>query len=76
MTDYTRVIEKLNEHGLRWNDVDRILLNPDTYQDFKERASFTTSTYETNNAPAVRETTGQEAIVYVSNNGIEVTIEL
>jgi len=76
MSDYQKVIDKLQENNLSWKEVDRILLNPDTYEQFKERASFDTSNYATTDAPAVRETTGQEYIMYVAENGMEVTIEL
>lgn len=76
MTDYQKVIDKLQENNLRWNDVDRILLNPDTYEEFKARSSFESSNYATTDAPAVRETTGQECIKYVAENGMMVTIEL
>ena len=74
---YQKVIDKLQENGLRWNDVDQIHLNPETYRDFRQRASDkVTSNYATTDAPAVRETTGQEKIIYVSDNGMEITIKL
>jgi hypothetical protein len=76
MTDYQKVIDKLQENNLSWNDVDRIHLNPDTYEQFQERASFKTSNYATDDSPAVRETQGQECIKYVAENGMMVTIEL
>ena len=73
---YQRVVDKIQENDLSWNDIDRILLNPDTYEEFQSRASFETSTYQTNDAPAVRETTKQEQIIYVAENGMQVTINL
>ena len=76
MTDYQRVVDKIQENNLSWNEIDRILLNPDTYEQFKERASFDTSNYATSDKPAVRETQGQECIKYVSEGGMMVTIEL
>ncbi len=76
MTAYQKVIDTIQENNLSWKDIDRIHLNPDTYEQFKERASFKTSNYATNDAPAVRETNGQECIKYVANNGIMVTVVL
>lgn len=76
MTAYQKVIDKIQENNLSWNEIDRILLNPDTYEEFKSRASFETSNYSTDDKPAVRETDGQECIKYVSENGMMVTIEL
>lgn len=76
MSDYQNVIDTIQQHNLSWNEIDRILLNPDTYEQFKQRASFDSSNYATNDKPAVRETTGQEKIVYVSEGGSLVNIEL
>ena len=76
MTDYQKVIDKIQENNLSWNEIDRILLNPDTYEQFRERSSFDTSNYATTDAPAVREVEGQECIKYVAENGMMVTIEL
>ena len=76
MTKYQKVIDAIKENDLSWKDIDRIQLNPDTYEQFTERASFNTSNYATNDAPAVRKTSGQECIKYVANNGIMVTVVL
>jgi hypothetical protein len=73
---YQNVVDKIQENNLSWNDIDRILLNPDTYKEFQERASFDTTDHYTGNAPAVRETDGKEQIIYVSPNGMEVTINI
>ena len=76
MTDYQNVIDAIEKHNLSWKDIDRIELNPDTYEDFQARANFKTSNYATNDSPAVRETQKQEKIVYVSDGGSLVTVEL
>lgn len=77
MSEYQRVIDALQENDLSWTDVDQILLNPESYEDFMERASTeVTANHRTGEAPAVRETTGQEKIVYVADNGMSITIEL
>lgn len=76
MSDYQNVIDKIQQHNLSWNEIDRILLNPDTYEQFRQRSSFDSSNYATNDKPAVRETEGQEKIVYVSEGGSLVSIEL
>jgi len=76
MSDYQKVIDKIQENNLSWNDIDRIHLNPNTYEQFQERASFETSNYATSDAPAVRPTKKDEKIVYVNKQGIEVTIKL
>lgn len=70
------MVDKIQENNLSFNEIDRILLNPDSYEEMQERASFNVADHYTSDAPAVRETSGQEKIVYVSSNGIEVTIEL
>lgn len=76
MSDYQRVIDAIQTHNLSWQDIDRIELQAETYADFVERASFNTSNYATNDSPAVRETNGDEQIVYVSEDGSLVTISL
>lgn len=76
MSDYQRVIDAIKTHNLSWKDIDRIELNPDTYEQFQERSSFDSSNYATNDNPAVRETMKQEKIVYVSEGGSLVNIEL
>lgn len=73
---YDRVIDAIQENDLSWSEIDRILLNPDTYQEMQERASFDIADHYTSDRPAVRETDGQEKIVYVSKSGVEMTIEL
>lgn len=76
MSDYQRVIDAIQDNSLSWQDIERIELDATTYDDFVERSSFETSNHSTSAHPAVRETTGQEKIVYVTDGGIEVTIEL
>lgn len=75
---YNRVIDALTEHDLSWTDVDRIELNADTYAEFESRSSFKqgSKSETTTDKTAVRRTTGQERIVYVSDGGMEVTIEI
>jgi hypothetical protein len=73
---YDRVVDKIQENNLSWSEIDRILLNEDTYEEMQKRASFDIADHYTSDRPAVRETDGQEKIVYVSKTGIEVTIEL
>jgi hypothetical protein len=73
---YQKVIDKIQENNLSWNDIDRIELHEDTYEDFADRASFDTSDHFTQDAPAVRVTKKEEKIVYVSDNGMQVTINL
>lgn len=76
MTSYQNVIDKIRQNNLSWDEIDRILLNSDNYEEMQDRASFQTSNYATNDAPAVRKTGGDEKIVFVAANGAEVTIEL
>jgi len=73
---YSRVIDALQEHELSWGDIDRIELNEETYNEFRERSSKPRSNYSTTDAPAVRETHGVEQIVYTNNAGVLETIEL
>jgi len=73
---YENVIDAINEHSLSWDEIDRILLNPDTYEEMQERASFVIADHYTSDKPAVREVDGRERIVYVSKSGVEVSIEL
>lgn len=65
---YDRVVDAINEHDLSWNDIDRILLNEQAYNEFCER-NARSSNYATTDVPAVRETTGQEKIVYIGPDG-------
>jgi hypothetical protein len=76
MSNYQKVIDALQQHDLSWSELDRLELHSDTYEDFQERSSFPTSNYATNDSPAVRETKQEEKIVYVSEGGSLVTIEL
>lgn len=73
---YTKLREAIQENNLSWSEIDRILLNPENYREVQKNASFELSNYATNNSPAVRQTDGQEKLVYVAENGIEVTIIL
>lgn len=73
---YQKVIDAIAENNLAWTEVDRILLNSDTFEELQERSSFDVSDHYTSDAPAVREVDGQEKLIYVSETGIEVTVEL
>lgn len=73
---YRDVIEAIQRNGLDWEDIDRIHLNRDTYDEFQDRASFDMSNYATTEKPAVRLTRGQEEIIYVDDNGIPKTLSL
>jgi len=72
---YSKVTDAIQEHGLSWNEIDRILLNEEAYKEFHERDARS-SNYATTDAPAVRHTTGQEKIVYIDNKGYLSEIEL
>lgn len=74
MSNYQKVIDAINENNLKWEDIDRIQLNPETYADFQERSSF--NKIKSENHPAIRKTNEEECIKYVSKNGMMVTIEL
>jgi hypothetical protein len=65
---YEKVTEAIQEHGLSWNEIDRILLNEEAYEEFHETGAES-SNYATTDTPAVRHTTGQEKIVYIDNKG-------
>lgn len=65
---YSDVTDVLEQKGISWNDIDRIFLNEDAYDEFHEM-DVESSNYSTNNVPAVRHTTGQEKIVYIDNKG-------
>jgi hypothetical protein len=73
---YNKVRDAIQDNNLSWKEIDRILLNPDSYEELQNRASFDVSDHYTSGAPAVRETDGQEKIVYVSKSGVEMTIEV
>jgi len=73
---YQKVIDTLREVELSWDEIDRIHLSKENYQEFQERASFPVSNRSTNERPAVRETLGDEKIIYVDDNGMEVSILL
>lgn len=73
---YSKVRDAIQENDLSWSEIDRILLNPDSYEELQEKASFDVTDHYTRNEPAVRETEGQEKIIYVSETGIEMTIEV
>lgn len=74
---YDRVLDALDEHGLDFTEVDRILLNEDAYDNFLGRVSGARiSNRTTMEAPAVRLTEGQEKLVYVDDDGYPVEIEL
>lgn len=74
---YERVLEAMVEHDLEWDQIDQIHLSPETYEEFQNRDNRpTSSSWETSNVPAIRETLKEEKIVYVAPNGIEVTVPL
>lgn len=72
MSAYDRVVETLQENGLRWKDIDQIHVRVETYDDLYSRASesMTTSNYETTDAPSIRVTRQKEKIVCVDENGM------
>jgi hypothetical protein len=76
MSGYDAVLETIDEYDLSWGEIDRIELHPETYQEFQERASDSVSDHATSGHPAVRKTTGQQKLVYVSENGAEVVVDL
>lgn len=77
MSKYDRVLDVLTEHDLSFMDMDRIVVDPETYDDLQERVeNGLISNYSTVRAPAVRVTTGQEYLLYVDEDGQEVKIEL
>ena len=72
---YSKVTDAIQEHGLDWNEIDRILLNEEAYEEFHE-TNAESSNYATSDVPAVRHTTGQEKIVYIDSKGYLSEIEL
>ena len=75
MAGYKKVRDAINEHNLSWNEIDRILLNEEAYEEFHESGA-SSSNYATNDEPAVRHTSGQEKIVYIDSKGYLSEIEL
>jgi hypothetical protein len=73
---YDDVLNTIQQNGLSWNEIDRILLNPDTYAEMQSRASFDIADHYTSNNPAVRETDGEEKLVYVSKTGVELEVSI
>jgi hypothetical protein len=66
----------LESQGMDWTDVDRILLNERAYEDFHRRAEMSHANYATQDAPAVRLTSGDEKILFVNKAGYEEEILL
>jgi hypothetical protein len=73
---YDKLRDTIQQNNLSWTEIDRILLNPEHYEQLQDSASFDVSDHYTSDAPAVREVDGQEKLIYVSETGIEVTVEL
>lgn len=76
MVEYQAVLDAIDEHGLRWGDIDRIHLQQEAYDEFRTRASMGTSNYATDDKPAVRLTNGAECIYFVDRSGEMQEIEL
>lgn len=76
MEIYDNVVDTLDENSLSWNDVDRILLHEDNYFTFHGQSHFDASNHSTTDVPAVRQTTRQEKIVHIDNDGRLKEIEL
>jgi len=72
---YSKVKKAIQDHDLDWNEIDRILLNEEAYEEFHE-TNAESSNYATTDAPAVRHTEGQEKIVYIDNKGYLQEIKL
>lgn len=70
MTEYSDIIEVCDTENIDLRDIDRLLLND------AELDNVTSSDYATKNVPAVRETTGDEKLIYVDENGYEKVINL
>lgn len=77
MSKYDRVLDVLEEHDLSFMDMDRIVVDPETYEDLQQRVeNGLISNYSTVRAPAVRVTTKNEYLLYVDEDGQEVKINL
>lgn len=70
-TSWRDVLNTLQRHDLSFSDVDTIEVSQETYDDWQERMSTTSSVsnHETIEGPAVRVTQKQERIVYVNEYG-------
>lgn len=75
---HERILETLSEEELSWTEVDRILVNEETYSDFHANApaDLRSSDHFTDDAPAMRVTEGDEKIVYVDKHGEKVSVNL
>jgi len=75
MSEYDAVIRTFRQLGLAWQELDRIELHDETYDEFCSRSNF--SVGRADSGPVVRVTNGPEQIVYTDENGelVEVSIE-
>jgi hypothetical protein len=73
---YDEITETINEHGVSWSDVDRVILTEERYDEFIESAPFQPSNYATDDNPAVRRSNDTERVVYISDRGAMKELEV
>lgn len=74
MTTYSDIVQVCNEENLSIADLDRVIITAETMENFRENIPAETvefGDYETVRGPAIRETDGQEKVVYVDEDGHE-----
>lgn len=79
MTSFHDIVQACGEEGIAVSEVDRVLVSAETYSTFQdelETRDVETSNYQTIDGPAVRETTGEEKLVYIDESGREREITL
>jgi hypothetical protein len=74
---YDRVLNALDELDVSFMELDRIVVDADTYDDLQQRIDGgNISNYSTVSAPAIRVTMGDEYLLYVDEHGQEKKVEL
>lgn len=77
---YTDVLATAHDHGVNVSDIDTILVNEETYEQFRSKveaeSSVEVADYSTAATPAIRKTTGPERIVYVTESGEKREVEI
>lgn len=79
MTSYSDVIAAMADEGFTLDEVDRILVNSETIEEWEEDDQFSensTSDHRTIGGFAVRETTEDEHLVAVDPTGEEHKVDL
>lgn len=71
-----RVRDAIERHNIKWRDIDRIELKGRAYDEAIKNPSIDITDTRTGFSPAIRQTMGEERIIYTEATGDPITVLL